>query len=363
MSRQFAVAGLRAKACRQLVAVHHRQADVEHRDLGSKRLGEPQRATGRRAATATSWPTSRSSSARHLRRVDVVVDHEDAPCRGGPGRQRPLGPPAPAEALRSPGLGSSGSRITNSLPLPGPSLRADDAAAVHRDQALARAPGPGPGRPRRDRRCGALNEQIEHPREQSGAIPTPLSSTRMTTDAAPRPSRARGHDDVPPGSVYRAALVSRFATTWASRTASPSTRSPSAARRRRVVTALLEQVARDLDRLGDRRRRARPALCAARSCPRVILRDVEQIVDQPHQVTDLALDDLLLAVGRDVAPQLHELERGDDRRQWVAQLVAQHGQELVLGPVRGLRDRRAASGSRPATAPAPAARAPARRSR
>ena len=65
-------------------------------------------------------------------------------------------------------------------------------------------------------------------------------------------------------------------------------------------------------------------------------RDVEQIVDHAREVRDLALDDAPLArIGRLVAPR-HDLERGDDRRERVAQLVAEHGEELVLGAVRDL---------------------------
>ena len=38
-----------------------------------------------------------------------------------------------------------------------------------------------------------------------------------------------------------------------------------------------------------------------------------------------------------LAAQLHQLQRGQDRRERIAQLVAEHGQELVLGAVRRLR--------------------------
>ena len=57
-------------------------------------------------------------------------------------------------------------------------------------------------------------------------------------------------------------------------------------------------------------------------------RDIEQIVDQPTQVRNLALDDLELGI--DLAAAAEDLERGHDRCQGVAQLVTQHGQELVL---------------------------------
>ena len=38
-------------------------------------------------------------------------------------------------------------------------------------------------------------------------------------------------------------------------------------------------------------------------------------------------------VERVVAAQLHELQRRHDRRQRVAQLVAEHGQKFILGAV------------------------------
>ena len=66
-------------------------------------------------------------------------------------------------------------------------------------------------------------------------------------------------------------------------------------------------------------------------------RDVEQVVDQAREVPHLALDDVPLGrAGGAFAPR-HQLERGDDRRQRVAQLVAEHGEELVLDPAGRLR--------------------------
>ena len=61
---------------------------------------------------------------------------------------------------------------------------------------------------------------------------------------------------------------------------------------------------------------------------------VEQVVDEPDDVLDLAFDDAALTVGADDAAQTHQLERREDRRQWIAQFVAEHRQEFVLRPVR-----------------------------
>jgi hypothetical protein len=51
----------------------------------------------------------------------------------------------------------------------------------------------------------------------------------------------------------------------------------------------------------------------------------------PH----LAFDDLALARAPVLAAHAHQLQRGDDGRQRIAQLVAQHGQEFVLGLAGG----------------------------
>ena len=65
-------------------------------------------------------------------------------------------------------------------------------------------------------------------------------------------------------------------------------------------------------------------------------RDVEQVVDHAREVRDLALDDAgARRVARAVAAR-HHLERGDDRRERIAQLVAEHREELVLRAVRDL---------------------------
>jgi hypothetical protein len=64
--------------------------------------------------------------------------------------------------------------------------------------------------------------------------------------------------------------------------------------------------------------------------------NIEQIVDQPGQMDDLPLDDFL----RPTYPRLGRFQAGEDmggvadRRQRVAQLVAEHGEKLILAPVR-----------------------------
>jgi hypothetical protein len=98
----------------------------------------------------------------------------------------------------------------------------------------------------------------------------------------------------------------------------------------KMVGTLLEQRAGHLDRLAQHLRQG-GAFDAQHDLAARDARDVEQVVHQAHQVLDLALDDLALARMGVLAAHAHQLQRGDDRRQRVAQLVAQHRQELVLG--------------------------------
>ena len=176
-----------------------------------------------------------------------------------------------------------------------------------------------------------LHEQLEDARQHRGVDADAVVATRSTTWS---PFGARRESLIrPPGSVYFAALVSRLATTCASRAGSASTIRPRRHVELEVVAALLEQRAGHLDRL------ARPrSASSSRSRAQLDLaardaRHVEQVVDQADQVVDLALDDGALVLERLVAAQPHQLQRGQDRRQRVAQLVAEHRQELVLGAV------------------------------
>jgi hypothetical protein len=66
-------------------------------------------------------------------------------------------------------------------------------------------------------------------------------------------------------------------------------------------------------------------------------RHVEQIVHQSSQVLDLTLDDPVLLVAAHVRALPDQLECGHDGRQRVAQLVAEHGEKLVLGDAGYLR--------------------------
>jgi hypothetical protein len=74
------------------------------------------------------------------------------------------------------------------------------------------------------------------------------------------------------------------------------------------VLALLDCRARDLDRFAEDVGKLQPFLAewdgAARDA-----RHVKEVVDEPHDVFDLALDDSPFAIGSAYAAQIHELER------------------------------------------------------
>ena len=62
---------------------------------------------------------------------------------------------------------------------------------------------------------------------------------------------------------------------------------------------------------------------------------IQQVIEQVGQVLGLALDDLMLA-GKllALAAQFKQVQHGDDRRQRIAQLVPEHGEEFILGATR-----------------------------
>ena len=64
-------------------------------------------------------------------------------------------------------------------------------------------------------------------------------------------------------------------------------------------------------------------------------RDFEQIVDEPNEMVDLAVHDCTHADRDGVLHpgRLQQLQGCQQRRQWIAQLVAERGQKLVFAPV------------------------------
>ena len=72
--------------------------------------------------------------------------------------------------------------------------------------------------------------------------------------------------------------------------------------------------------------------------PRGDARHVEEVVDQPRELADLLADDLprVHVAGLARPDGVEDVHGAGDHVERIAQLVAQHGEELVLGPVGGL---------------------------
>ena len=102
-----------------------------------------------------------------------------------------------------------------------------------------------------------------------------------------------------------------------------------------MVLALLEQGAGGFHRVGDDVGQLH-VLFLELDLPPGDAGDVEKVVDKADEVTDLPLDDRPLALGGVDAAQLHELQRRQDGRERIAQLVAEHRDELVLRTIRAL---------------------------
>ena len=222
----------------------------------------------------------------------------------------------------------------NVLPRPRPSLCADTRSAVQRDQVLHQREADAQAALRAIGRARRLLEQVEDPRQHLGGDADPV--VLHGQDQLPV-VRGDAELDVAAGIGVAGGVGQQIGDHLreADRIG-VAEKAALFAMNRQPVMPLLEQVARHLDRLGGDVGQVddlAPQLdLAARD-----LRDVEQIVDQAGQVVDLPLDHLLLARDRALALVPHQPERGDDRRQRIAQLVAEHREELVLGAARRLQ--------------------------
>ena len=179
-----------------------------------------------------------------------------------------------------------------------------------------------------------LDGQVEHVREQ-----TRRNADSRVGDTDDRlilfpPTRTR---IVPPGEVYLIAFVNRLATIWFRRVGSAfaqtgSARTSMTCRSRRPVLA--RSLTERWTLVARFKGLARQDDVAAGD-----VRDVEKVVDEPAQMGDLVADRASRPHGHVVllSDAIEHADRADDRRQRVTQLVTQHRQELVLGPVGGFR--------------------------
>lgn len=76
---------------------------------------------------------------------------------------------------------------------------------------------------------------------------------------------------------------------------------------------------------------ARPAVLQPRQ------RDVEEVVDETHQVARVPVDGVDLFCERPAGPHPEQIHRREDRRERVTELVPEDRKELVLRLARGLR--------------------------
>jgi hypothetical protein len=258
--------------------------------------------------------------------------------------RRATAAPRPARAGRdggaAPPAGASdatGRRTVNSLPRPGPSLRAamrPPCSSTSRPrerepdaETVRRVRGRGPaGENMSNSRAAAGRDAdavVRHGDERLGALPlgahaqvaAGLGVVRRVVEQVREDLRQPHGVGVEPDRL-------------------------AGQRHDELVLPALDRGAARLDRRGDHVREL-DASAAQLETPVRDARDIEQVLEQARHVADLPLDDLRapaqLAVLQ-VARQEH-LHAAPDRRERVAQLVRQHRQELVLAPVGLLQAR------------------------
>ena len=226
----------------------------------------------------------------------------------------------------------------NALPRPGARAVGRDRAAVQLDQvahdrepeaeAAARR-APAPARPARTGRRRAAAARARCRRRRRATHERALLAVARAARCAMRSSGAR--------------VLRRVGEQVARPPARAASRSPSTQHRRRRQRHV-EAARRAAAAAGSpsrRRARRRRAGRRARGCSSIlpaVMRDTSsRSSTRRDEVRDLALDDARARApsARAVAAR-HQLERGDDRRERVAQLVAEHREELVLGAVGDL---------------------------
>ena len=309
-----------AKPANDLVPVHRGQPDVEQDHVGRELPRDPQR---RRAVVghADLMPVQAHRLGERRRGVDVVVDDQHAAvvCARGERADFRL-----RDALRRAGQEHDEGRT-----LAGPGAFRAHAAAMQLDEAAHQ----GEADPEAARRIvlgpGYLHEGLEQALEGLGG----------NADAGIAHAHLELAVALVGGQLHLASG-------------------------RRVLDGIGEEVAEDLlqadgigvdhqrpgrkrdrellvagarhGRDGVRRLRQRVAhrepLLLQPDLPPADARDVEELVDDPHHVPRLPFDDGELPLRRARVP-LHHLERGDHRRQRIAQLVAEDGEKFVLAPV------------------------------
>ena len=222
-------------------------------------------------------------------RVDIVIDEQDA---AGP---RSSTAPLPDDRRRLDSRrctvragGESGRRIRS----PCPGLRSSrdtrpPCISVSSRTSVRPIPSPPWDRSIEESTWANISKTLG---SISGAMPMPVSLTRKTTSP---PSGLASIVMCPPSSLYFAALFSRLARTCSSRVGSPAIGiGPGGDGDGQSVPAAFDERAHRLDRPRDDRRGVE-AFRAELDLPACDPRDVEQVVDESHEVLELAVGDIV----------------------------------------------------------------------
>ena len=262
-----------------LEAVHPGQADVEQHDFGAERLGGLQRGRRRRGPSAPRGASARSSRARLSAASTLSSTTRMRRGRRAAGAACRLSSPLRRRNCAC----RSGSRTTNSLPRPQPVAVGLDRAAVHLDEVLhqRQADAQPALRP-----CGRRGPPGRTARRLRGSMSRGDADARVPDPEhrlAPLPLRGQP-DPAAFGSVYLAALVSRFADDLGQPHRVGVERQPvrPAARRSARAADVDERAGRSRPP-GRPRRQVRPAPVGASILPRDDPGHVQQVVDQPGE--------------------------------------------------------------------------------
>ena len=212
---------LLAASAGHLVAIHDREADVEQDHVGMMLTCQVEGLLAVECRVDL-LPQGPEQHLQALGVASLIIDDQDPP----PRQLRDawlIGRGSKWWELASESA-ATGRRTTNSLPWPSPALWAVTRPPCSSISDRTRV-NPIPSPPRdRDRVRSAWVNRSKILGSRSGAMPMPLSRTRMMTSS---PILSAVREICPPSSVYFAALFKRLESTWASRAGSTSTRTGS----------------------------------------------------------------------------------------------------------------------------------------
>ena len=218
--------GLPRMCAARFEPVHFRHADVEEDARPDGTPSPRRRRPCRRASRGLRCPSTRaeapcSSRDRRCRRRRGCA----ASCAKAPRRATSADVELPAAASADAST-STGRRTTNSLPVARPSLFTSTLPPCFSTNRLTSvSPTPSPPCGRSDA-APELPERLEDGRQR--LLRDAHSGIADAEDDLARLRASASSEICPPSSVYFAALLSRLASTWASRAKSPLTRTGSA---------------------------------------------------------------------------------------------------------------------------------------